>query len=384
MLRLSLAMLVNERGKYLGIIAALSFTAFMMVQQPAIFLGILSRSTAVITELPIVDLWVMDSKVENIDDAKPLQDTQLYRVKGITGVAWAVPFYRGTIKARLADGNFVACQIIGIDDATLIGAPAQIAQGSVADLRMSDAVLVDASSARGRLARPNVSGPPTPVGIGSTLELNDKRATIVGLHLGTPSFQSQPVIYTTYSRAKAFLSSERKLLSFILVKLKDPADAKRVAADIRKYTGLVAYTREEFRGLSKEFFLFKSGIFINFAISAIIAFVIGGGIAGQTFYNFTLDHLRYFGVLKAMGASNRLLLAMIALQALVAAAIGFGLGIGAVSLFGSSSGDSAIAFELNLGLLGASAGAVFVITLLAAVFSARPVMRLEPATVFRG
>ena len=95
-------------------------------------------------------------------------------------------------------------------------------------------------------------------------------------------------------------------------------DAKRVAADIRKYTGLVAYTSEEFRGLSKEFFLFKSGIFINFAISAIIAFAIGGGIAGQTFYNFTLDHLRYFGVLKAMGASNRLLLGMIANYEVVA------------------------------------------------------------------
>jgi putative ABC transport system permease protein len=136
--------------------------------------------------------------------------------------------------------------------------------------------------------------------------------------------------------------------------------------------------------LSKEFFLFKSGIFINFAISAIIAFAIGGGIAGQTFYNFTLDHLRYFGVLKAMGASNRLLLGMIALQATTAATIAFGLGIGAASVFGASSKDSPIAFELNHWLLGASAAAVLMVSLLAAGLSARPVMRLEPAAVFRG
>lgn len=384
MLRLALIMLVNERGKYFGIVAALSFTAFMMVQQPAIFLGILSRSTAIITELPIVDLWVVDPKVENVDDAKPLQDTQLYRIKGITGVAWAVPLFRGAIKARLADGNYVACQIIGIDDASLIGGPPQIVQGSLTDLRKSDAVLVDAASARGRLAQPGAAGLTTPLGVGSTIELNERRATIVGLHLGTPSFQSQPVIYTTYSRAKAFLSSERKILSFVLVKLKQPSDAQRVAADIRKYTGLAAFTSEEFRTLSKEFFLFKSGIFINFAISSVIAFAIGGGIAGQTFYNFTLDHLRYFGVLKAMGATNRLLLAMIGLQALTAAAFGFGIGIGAVSLFGSGSKSSPIAFELNLWLVAASAAAVILISLLAAALSARPVIRLEPAAVFRG
>lgn len=384
MLRLALIMLMNERGKYFGIVAALSFTAFMMVQQPAIFLGILSRSTAVITELPIVDLWVVDPKVENVDDAKPLQDTQLYRVKGITGVAWAVPFYRGSIKARLADGNFVACQLIGIDDASLIGGPARIAPGALSDLRKSDAVLVDAESAKGRLAQPNATGPSIPVGVGSTLELNDRRATIVGLHQGTPSFQSQPVIYTTYARAKSFLSSERKILSFILVKLKVPGDARRVASDIRRYTGLAAYTSDEYRTLSKEFFLFKSGIFINFAISSIIAFAIGGSIAGQTFYNFTLDHLRYFGVLKAMGASNRLLLGMIALQALTAAALGFGIGIGAVSFFGANSKSGPIAFELNIWLVAASAAAVAVVSLLAAALSARPVMRLEPATVFRG
>ena len=85
-----------------------------------------------------------------------------------------------------------------------------------------------------------------------------------------------------------------------------------------------------------------------------------------------------------MGASNRLLLAMIALQALTAAMLGFGIGIGAVSFFGSSGNAGPIAFELNLWLVAAGAGAVVTVSLLAAAISARPVMRLEPATVFRG
>jgi putative ABC transport system permease protein len=190
MYRLALTMLVNERGKYLGIIAALSFTAFMMAQQPAIFFGILSRTTAVITELPIVDLWVMDANVENVDDPKPLPDTQLYLIKGVSGVAWAVPFYRGSIKARLPDGNFIACQLVGIDDVTLIGGPAKISAGSLADLRISDGVLVDEASAYGRLAQTATGEQRPHFGVGSTLELNDNRASIVGLHQATPSFQS--------------------------------------------------------------------------------------------------------------------------------------------------------------------------------------------------
>jgi putative ABC transport system permease protein len=384
MFRIALTMLINERGKFLGIVAALTFTAFMMAQQPAIFVGILSRTTAVITDLPFVELWVMDPKVENVDDAKPLPDTQLYRVKGISGVGWAVPFYRGSIKARLPDGNYIACELIGIDDATLIAGPAVLTAGTLADLRISDAILVDEASAKGRLAQSTSGEQRTPIGIGSWLELNDKRATVVGLHHGTPSFQSQPIIYTTYSRVKVLLPSERKLLSYILVKLKDGADPRRVAADIRHYTGLVAYTREEFRTISRDYFLFKSGVFLNFAMSAAVAFVIGAGIAGQTFYNFTMEHLRYFGVLKAMGASNALLLAMVALQALTAGALAFGLGVGAVTFFGTVVQDQRFAFEINVWILAASGLAIMAVSLVAAVLSARPVLRLQPASVFRG
>ena len=384
MYRLALTMLVNERGKYLGIIAALSFTAFMMAQQPAIFFGILSRTTAVITELPIIDLWVMDANVESVDDPKPLPDTQLYLVKGVSGVAWAVPFYRGSIKARLPDGNFLACQLIGVDDASLIGGPAKMAVGSLADLKISDGVLLDEASARGRLAQTAAGGQGAPFGVGSTLELNDTRAMVVGLHQASPSFQSQPIIYTTYSRSKAFLPSERKLLSFVLVKLKNPGDAARVIAEIHARTGLAAYTSTEFRELSTRYFLFRTGVFANFAISAVIAFLIGGGIAGQTFYNFTLDHLRYFGVLKAMGASDGLLLGMIALQSVTAGLIGFGLGVGAVTFFGTFIQDARFAFEINNWIVIASGAAIVIVSLLSALLSARPVLRLEPSEVFRG
>jgi len=54
------------------------------------------------------------------------------------GVEWAVPLYKGLLKARLEDGNFQICNILGLDDATLIGGPPQMIQEAVSDLRRQD------------------------------------------------------------------------------------------------------------------------------------------------------------------------------------------------------------------------------------------------------
>jgi putative ABC transport system permease protein len=115
-----------------------------------------------------------------------------------------------------------------------------------------------------------------------------------------------------------------------------------------------------------------------------LGFLVGTAIAGQTFYNFTLDNLRHFGALKAMGASNTTLLGMILLQALLVGSIGYGLGVGTASLFGYLLGGTELAFRLPWQLLLLSAAAVTIICVLSALISIRKVMALEPAIVFKG
>jgi putative ABC transport system permease protein len=126
----------------------------------------------------------------------------------------------------------------------------------------------------------------------------------------TRSFQSQPSIYTTYSRATIFAPRERKLLSFILAKAKPGENVQAVCDRIYKATGLAACTREQFVKLTLNYFMKYTRIPINFGMSVVLGFIIGTAIAGQTFYNFTLDNLRHFGTLKAMGAGNGSLLRM--------------------------------------------------------------------------
>jgi putative ABC transport system permease protein len=381
----ALKMLIGDRAKYLAIIMGITFASMLITHQEAIFCGIMSRTVSAITDLGQPDIWVMDPKVQFIDDIKPLQDTQLHRVRGVEGVEWAVPLYKGLLKARLQNGNFQTCNLLGLDDATLIGGPPEMVEGQLADLRRAEGVIVDVVGASDKLARKLPDGTSVPLTIGDTMELNDHRATVVGICKNTRTFQSQPVIYTTYSRAMLFAPRERKLLSFVLAKAKDGENPQAVCERIRRVTGLAARTRDEFKWLTMGYFLRYTGIPINIGIGMVMSFIVGTAIAGQTFFSFTLDNLRHFGALKAMGASTWQLLRMITLQALMVGSIGYGLGVGAAALMGFIFvGRTEIAFLLLWQSLVITGGTVVVICVLASILSMRKVVKLEPAIVFKG
>jgi putative ABC transport system permease protein len=381
----AIKMLVGDRGKYIGIITGITFASLLITQQLAIFTGLMSRTYGFISDTGQPDIWVMEDKVQFIDDITPMQDTELYRVRGVEGVAWAVPLYKGLLRARLANGNFQTCNVVGLDDSTLIGGPPKMIEGRLEDLRRAEGVIVDYVGAHGKLAKPSNDPniPPEPVKVGDTLELNDHRAVVVGICEVSRTFQSQPMIYTTYSRATLFAPQERKLLSFILVGKAAGVETGALTARIQEQTGLAAKSREEFKQMTYDYFMENTGIPINFGIAVVLGFIVGTAIAGQTFYQFTHDNERYFGALKAMGATNFMLLKMILLQAMVVGVVGYGLGVGAASLIGYLSSNSELSFLMPPNLLLFTSVAVLVICLFSALISIVKVMRLEPAIVFK-
>lgn len=386
MYRVALKMLVGDRAKYFGIVMGITFASLLITQQSSIFTGLMTRTYGFIGDTGLPDIWVMDPKVQFIDDIKPLQDTEVFRVRSIAGVEWAVPLYKGLVKARLQNGRFQTVNLVGLDDATLIGGPPTMVEGTLADLRRSDAVIVDEVGAKGKLAKPGPTpdAPKTPIGVGDTLELNDHRAIVVGICKVSRTFQSQPMVYTTYSRATTFAPRERKLLSFVLVKAKAGEDLQAVKARIERVTGLAAYTKQEFKDLTYDYFMKNTGIPVNFGIAVVLGFIVGTAIAGQTFFNFTQDNLKHFGTLKAMGASNKTLLLMILLQALTVGVIGYGVGVGAAAYIGYAAKGTELSFRMPWYLLVLSGGAVTIICLFSALLSIRTVMKLEPAIVFKG
>ena len=385
MIAIALKMLVGNRSKYLGIVLALAFTAFLTTQLPSVLLGILQRTYSFITDIGAGDVWVMDPKVQYVDDVKPMRDTELYRVRGLPGVEWAVPIFKGNIRAQLRDGTFQNCVLVGLDDATLLGGPAVMTQGKVADLRHADGIIVDDDGSRTKLAKAvaGSSGLTEPLVTGDVLELNDHRATVVGIAKIGFNFNSLPVIYTTYSRAQSYVPAERKLLSFILVKVKRGYSNQQVINQITGSTNLAAYQTADFKRNSRNWFMKQTGIMINFSIIVTIACLAGAAVAGQTFFTFTLDNLRYFGVMKALGTSVSQLVAMVLVQALTVGSIGYGLGMIGVAVSSYFMTDSKVAFDLVWQTPLANCIEVLLICSAAALISLRRVIRLEPAVVFK-
>ncbi len=116
----------------------------------------------------------------------------------------------------------------------------------------------------------------------------------------------------------------------------------------------------------------------------LLGFLVGTAIAGQTFYMFTIDNLRQFGALKAMGMSNLRIVGMILLQAMVVGAVGYSIGVGLAALFGELNKNSdQLAFLMPWQVLIGTGGAVLCIVILASLISIRRVLVLEPAIVFR-
>jgi putative ABC transport system permease protein len=381
----ALKMLFGDRTKYLGIVFGVSFAALLMAQQSAIFCGLMRNTTSQIRDIQGADLWVMDKNVQFVDDTKPLSENALYRVRGVEGVKWAVRLYKGLGRARLEDGNFQQVIIIGVDDATLVGAPAieqgKLLHGKLEDLRRPDAVIMDEFGWRYLYGK-------EPFAPGKTIEMNDKRAVVVGLAKCNPTFQTFPILYCTYSQAVKYVPQERKTLTFILAKADDGVAPDDLCRRIEEQTGdLRALTDEQFFWTTIGYYLKRTGIPINFGITVGLGFLVGCAIAGQTFYLFTIENLKQFGSLKAMGVSNARLVRMVMLQALVVGVIGYGLGIGGAAAFGwvfeRVVTNAPPAFYFPWQVLTITAGAVAVIITVAATMSLRRVLFLEPAVVFR-
>ena len=378
MLWIAWKMLIGNRVKYLGIVFGVVFAALLIAQQSSIFCGLMLLTISQIRDTQGPDIWVMDKNVQFVDDIKPLSDTELFRVKGVPGVEWAVRFYKGIARARLEEGTYEQMILLGIDDATLVGAPQGVFMGSIADLRKPDAVIIDAVGYK-RI------WPGEPLRLGRVFEMNDRRAVIVGITMASKTFQSFPIIYTRYSQAVLFAPRERKVLSFVLADPSPGVPAEEVCRQIEVQTGLQALTRQQFTWKTIRYYLQKTGIPINFGITVFLGFLVGTAIAGQTFYLFTVENIRQFGALKAMGTSNWTILCMVLFQAIQVGIVGYGVGVGLAALFGvATKGFGRLSFFMPWQVLAITGAAVFVIVLLASLLSIRKVMVVDPAIVFRG
>lgn len=399
MIGLALKMLFGDTAKYLMLVAGLFFATFLIVQQASVFCGLMRWTTATLKNVA-APIFVVEERVEQINETNPMRDTDVARVRSVAAVRWAMPLYSGIQRVRLGDGSFKTVQLIGIDAASLAGAPGRMIEGNLEDLRLPNTVVID-ELATERLSSDS-KDPSKRIKIGDQFEINDVEARVVGICQAMRSFTGGPYIWTTYERALQYTPQSRKMLTAVIAAPIAGMTPDETAAEIEKTTGLRAYVNEDFGGNPRDsltpkgkrygdfntstvwWYVKNTGIPISFGTTVVIGFIVGVAIACQTFYAFVLDNLKHLGALKAMGMSNFRLSVMLIFQALTVGIIGFGLGLLATSGFAMGAiKNGQPPFYMPWQIPVGTFIVIQVICMLAALMGIIRLSLYEPAMVFR-
>jgi len=376
-LTIALKMLFRDRAKYAMLVCGLAFCSLLMCQQSSVFCGLMMWTTATVRNIG-APVWVVDAKVEQANEVIPMRQIEIERVRSVPGVAWAVPLYIGIEQARLADGSFQNVQLTGLDTGTLTGRPMDMREGKIEDLRLPNAVVVD------QVAVEKFRGKGITVQLGTTFEINDKEARVVGICHVNRSFLGQPYIYTTFDRAMEYAKPSRKQLSYVLAGPVPGVSDQELAARLSKLPGLRAIAKDDLFWLTVFWYIKNTGIPISFGTVVILGVIVGIAIAGQTFYLFVYDNLRFLAALKAMGARMRVLTAMVLLQAFSVGFVGYGIGVGLAAWFGNVVlAKEQPPFFMPWQVPAFVAAVIVFICIFSATIGLIKIARLEPAVVFR-
>lgn len=378
MIWIAIRMLTGDAQKFYGLVFGIAFSTLLITQQLTIFVNLIERGSSGVYNVSSADVWVMDTVSRTTDVAYPMPSTALDKVRSVPGVEWAVPHLRANASVRSGDGDLEGVAIIGVDDATLIGLPKNMTQGSADVLSQPDSVIIDDVGVT-KLFEDGRDP------VGQRLELNDQRAVIRAVADSIPTFTSQVTLYTKYSQALRYVPGTRNRLSFVLVGAANDVGAGNLAARIERDTGLRARTRDEFARDGIDFIIENTGIPLNFGITVALGFIVGVAIVGLTFSLFIRDNIKQFGALKAIGVTNGKIRRMVASQAGLVGLIGYGLGVlgTIVFIWGFSGNPTFKGFYIPWQIPLISLAAVSLILALTGWLALRNVLKTEPASVFR-
>jgi len=378
MLWLAFKMLLQERGRLVITLIGIVFSTVLTLIEVGIYLGMMGNATSVVRHTD-ADIWVVSKNVPNFDFTQPFPAYRINRIRALDDVLWAEKIHVWFGFLKLADGRREQAQVIGFNPDTGVGGPWAMATGTPSDVKGGHYIIMDQSS-RQRLGK---------LELGSMWELNlfkEQSFKLVGLSREALSFTTIPVIFTSYNEMDQLLMGTdfESQTSFIVVKLKDPGSAEKVAQNLRTVLpDNDVYTKQGFIDRTVNYWTIQTGIGLAFFLTAILAVLIGGAIVGQTIYAGTIEHLRDYGTLKAMGAQNGDINLVILTQAAVSAVSGFAIGM--IVTFAARGGieSAGVIMQLPLQLLAVVFVIIVVTCLGAAYISVRKVKMLDPVMVFR-
>lgn len=366
--------LFHDKVRLTVTLTGIVFAVVLIVVELGLFVGF-TVTTSNLIDHAGADLWVSSPKVPYVEMGVAFSERKLNQIRAVPGVGEAEKLISQWTQWKLHDGAQESVQIIGFNPDSRLGRPWNLVQGRVEDLKDPDAVILD-DLYKQKLGVSRV---------GEVFEVRGHRARVVGFTKGIRSFTTSPYVFATFKHAQDFAGAKENQTTYILVKVAAGVNVEQVRRSVlASVKDVDVYTSGEFSRMTRLYWMFTTGAGVAVLIAAVLGLVVGFVVVAQTIYATTMDHIREYGTLKAMGAPNSYVYKVIMKQAAISAVIGYVLGM-IVSVFvvrASQEGGAAILMPLPMAV------GMFFLTLAmcigAALVSINKVTHIDPAMVFKG
>lgn len=372
---LALKNLLHDKLRFLITVSGVAFAVTLVFVQVGLFMGLLDNASITIRHLD-ADLWVTSKNTPNIDFAQTFPETAVQRVRSIPGVQRADNLIVWFMTMSLPSGAKEGTLVYALEDFERWRFPWNVVEGDLTDLRRGNYLFLDASAEK-RFGKFQV---------GEYREMIGRRLKIIGRTQDALSFSTTPIVFLDYRRAQGMSPDELAgNTTYIVVKLAPGADVEAVRREIQsRLPHNDVHTGAEWAAQSRRYWIESTGLGLNLAMTIFLGCLVGVVVVAQTLYTSTMEHIKEFGTVKAIGGSNLDIYKILGEQAAISAIVGFALG-GVMSWLLRPAMAS---INLKLIISPAFAATVgvgtVVLCLAAAVISFRKVARIDPALVFRG
>lgn len=375
MVDLATKSLLHDRLRFLITVSGVAFAVTLVFVQVGLFLGLLDNASVTIDHID-ADLWVTSRNTPNIDFAHAFPDTAVQRVRAIPGVVHADNLIVWFMTMNLPSGAQEGTLVYALEDFRRWNIPWNVREGDLSDLRRGAYFFLDDSAVK-RYGEYSV---------GDYRELLGQRMKIIGKTTDARSFTTTPISFMDFDRAQDMVGAQlRNRTTYVMVKLAPGADAAAVRREIaRRLPYNDVYTKAEWAKRSRSYWVESTGIGLNMVLTVFLGCLVGIVVVAQTLYTSTMEHIREFGTVKAIGGGNGDIYRILAKQATIAALAGFLLG----AAMAYAMRPAIAKIDLKLIIPPQLAIVVFAgsiaMCLAAAMVSFRKVASIDPALVFRG
>lgn len=375
MVDLATKSLLHDKLRFLITVSGVAFAVTLVFVQVGLFLGLLDNASVTIDHIS-ADLWVTSRNTPNVDFAHTFPETYVQRVRSVPGVARADNLIVWFMTVNLPSGAQEGTLVYALEDFRPWNIPWNVELGDLDDLKRGQYFFLDGSAVR----RYGAFSP------GEYREILGQRMKIIGRTKDALSFTTTPISFMDFDRAQKLSSQQlSNRTTYVLVKLAPGADAAAVKAEIaRRLPYNDVYTRKEWATRSRNYWVQSTGIGLNMYITVFLGCLVGIVVVAQTLDTSTMEHLKEFGTVKAIGGGNLDIYRILGKQAAIAAVAGFLLG----ALMSYAMRPVIAKIHLKLIIPPTFAAIVFVGSIVmclgAAMISFRKVASIDPALVFRG